>query len=495
MCNRGLAHVARTMVLALALLAPSLVVIPASYGAEVDVSLRTTRFNPEELRIDPGDRVTWTNQDQQLHDVRSDEPGLFGSGNLSSGETFSRTFNTEGYFYYFCSFHGGPGQVGMSGVVVVGDPPPPPPPDDGGTGRAKIVVPRDYGTIGEAVDAAPPGAKIVLRPGTYNESVRIDKPGITLKGRDRFRTVIHGNDEVLNGIIVTGTEDVEIRNLTVRNFRRAGVFINDTTGYLVHKVDSIKNRSFGIYAFDSYDGVFRKSYAYGSGDSAFYVGQCFGCSALVKRVKAVKSFIGYSGTNATGVVVMDSVFARNGAGIVPNSFPWEEHEPNRGTTIIDNVVRGNNYSKVPPSGMSQFFGLPYGTGIWLWGVQNSEVVNNKVVGNDSYGILVTPSHNGEHMALNNRVTGNEVSGSDIASVAIDGGTNNCLRNNSLLGALIPENAADVYGCEMRPFTNEDQLEMRDEIREQANSPNRTTWEEPPEPKRPKCQRGKPGCKR
>ena len=45
----------------------------------------------------------------------------------------------------------------------------------------EIVVPRDFPTIQAAVDAAPPGATIRVRPGTYTEEVVIAKD-LTLQG-------------------------------------------------------------------------------------------------------------------------------------------------------------------------------------------------------------------------------------------------------------------------------------------------------------------------
>ncbi len=59
------------------------------------------------------------------------------------------------------------------------------------TARASdaIVVPRDYATIQAAVDAANPGATIIVRRGTYVEEVVIAKD-LTIKGEGIDRTVV-----------------------------------------------------------------------------------------------------------------------------------------------------------------------------------------------------------------------------------------------------------------------------------------------------------------
>ena len=57
--------------------------------------------------------MTWTNNDPVAHTVTSDN-GVFASGNLSPGATFSYTFNTAGTYSYHCSIH-----TYMVGTVAV----------------------------------------------------------------------------------------------------------------------------------------------------------------------------------------------------------------------------------------------------------------------------------------------------------------------------------------------------------------------------------------
>jgi hypothetical protein len=43
----------------------------------------------------------------------------FVSGNLGDGQSFTHVFNTSKVVPYYCRHHGGPGGVGMSGVITV----------------------------------------------------------------------------------------------------------------------------------------------------------------------------------------------------------------------------------------------------------------------------------------------------------------------------------------------------------------------------------------
>jgi plastocyanin len=77
-------------------------------------------FDPNPIEIKAGESVTWTNNDNEIHDITSgnEEEGNMGhefsSGVLSSGKSFSHTFDKAGTYPYFCSFH-----ESMTGEVIV----------------------------------------------------------------------------------------------------------------------------------------------------------------------------------------------------------------------------------------------------------------------------------------------------------------------------------------------------------------------------------------
>lgn len=482
----------------------------ASRAASQTVSVNDNRFSPQEVHIDPGDTVVWTNQGTRVHDVTSDD-GSFKSGDLGRGESYSHTFPDEGFYYYHCSFHGSRKKVGMWGVVIVGNPDPDTDPykDLGGgsnDGRPKLFVPsKDFPTIQSAVNSASPGSTIVIRPGVYKTKVVVqDMHNLVIRGVDRFRTILHGEDQRNTGITVDASRNIRIKNLTVRNYVGNGIFINDTVNYTVSKVDAIKGRTYGVYAFDSYDGVIKNSFAWGSGDGGFYIGQCLHCSSLIENVVAKYNYLGYSGTNATGVVIRDSLWAHNAAGIVPNTLPTEELGPNRGTLVYNNMVRNNNYDSIPGAGFSdrgQPIGIPIGTGIWFAGVENNVALNNTVRKHKSFGILISQSVD-ESVPVNNMVIGNFITNSDSDGdgkgwdLAWDGnGESNCFDNNHFEGETGPPDIETVYACANRPYPGVPYGPVLAYLAESIPNSQTRPEEEPPEPKRPRCQKGAPGCNR
>jgi plastocyanin len=70
-------------------------------------------FVPASLGIRVGTRVTFTNRDAATHTFTADS-GLFNSGNVASGQSFSFTFMGRGSFGYHCQIH-----PSMTGTIAV----------------------------------------------------------------------------------------------------------------------------------------------------------------------------------------------------------------------------------------------------------------------------------------------------------------------------------------------------------------------------------------
>ena len=87
--------------------------IPAA-GDTLEIAIVNFSFSPKEVTIKKGTTVTWTNQDSVIHTATSDT-GVFDSGDLSQGQSFSYTFSTAGTFPYVCTPH----KANMKATIVV----------------------------------------------------------------------------------------------------------------------------------------------------------------------------------------------------------------------------------------------------------------------------------------------------------------------------------------------------------------------------------------
>src|SRR5207249_10262495 len=77
-------------------------------------------FSPAILTVYQDTTVRWTNMDTAPHTSTSDT-GIWDSGTLAQGQTYSRRFDTVGTFPYHCTVH--PNMM-ANVVVLTGCPPP-----------------------------------------------------------------------------------------------------------------------------------------------------------------------------------------------------------------------------------------------------------------------------------------------------------------------------------------------------------------------------------
>jgi plastocyanin len=77
------------------------------------VSIKNFAFNPGDVTVAKGTKVTWKNDDSATHRIKSGD-GSFDSDDLKNGDSFEHTFDTAGTFDYICGIH-----PSMKGKVTV----------------------------------------------------------------------------------------------------------------------------------------------------------------------------------------------------------------------------------------------------------------------------------------------------------------------------------------------------------------------------------------
>lgn len=312
---------------------------------------------------------------------------------------------------------------------------------------ATIRVPLDAPTLKAAIARAAPGDTIVLGPGRYpgGDVVPAAKHDITIKGSDRNRVLLDGDNVRKNGIVVRA-DGVALLNMSARNFRENAFYWHDADRYRGSYLTVWNVQGYGLYAEDGRVGRFDHDYVSGAADAAYYVGDCRPCAATIDSVVATLSAVGYSGTNSTGVVIRDSVWTRNGAGIVPNSYANDPNPPEGRATIVGNMISGSGRAAVPiHTALAGFIGV----GIAIAGGNDNVVRRNRVTGSEKYGIAVFPTARYVTFAPNaqepgppwrprgNVISGNVVHGSGVADLALATGvgSGNCFRSNDARSAL------------------------------------------------------------
>lgn len=329
---------------------------------------------------------------------------------------------------------------------------------------ATVKVPADAPTIQAAVDKAKEGDLILISPGVYKEEVIVQKKNLVIRGLDRNQVIIDGEFTRDNGIKVF-SDGVAVENLTVRNFKGNGVFFTGDydsnyvlTGYRASYVTVYNNGDYGIYAFNATKGQFDHSYGSGQPDSAYYIGQCKPCDAVITDSVAEYNMLGYSGTNSTDLIIANSEWRNNMIGIVPNSQDGEKLAPQGKTTIVGNWVHDNNNPGVPIN--NDTYRLASGIGIITTGGVDNVIEKNLVENHPRGGIAVIlwpfrdpglpPFEAIGNKVLNNVVKNTSPEGlGDLALWMYDSskGTNgNCFQGNTYTTSF-PPNIEQVAPCD------------------------------------------------
>ena len=396
-------------------------------------------FSPKVINVPVGSTVVWESGGSNNHNVIASDGSwqaissdYFEYGIITKGDQYEYTFDEPGVYEYYCPYHG-TNNKGMVGTVIVGDVEYSAPVE-----KVTVELSRDvlivgksaYSKIQDAVDAAKEGDLILIGEGVYNESVTVTTSYLTIRGINRNNVIIDGEFMRENGIQIYDTDGVTVENLSVRNFSLNGVYWNGAKGFRGSYLTVYNNGDYGVYAFDSTDGVFNNIYASGHPDSGIYIGQCYPCNTLIYDNVVEGNALGYSGTNAGGhLYLYRNIWKDNMSGIVPNTLDSELNPPGRETTIISNLVVDNNNYDAP----TNRFGLvARGMGIVVPGRVGDIIEKNIVINHDKYGIVASPMLDAKlYFSQHVQVKNNVVLDSGYTDLALAGpwGPGNCYEGN------------------------------------------------------------------
>lgn len=387
----------RGLVAVCVLAAGSLSAAPA-HAATHEVTVRDNEFRARAIQIDPGDTVVWT-ASASGHTVTAENRRFdFHPGRtLDIGEQVSWTFHEEEDVRYLCRIH-----AGMEGLIRVGDPPVEPVPEG-----PTLTIPDDVATIAAATAAAAPGTEILIRPGTYRESVAVHTDGLVLRGLGAApdEVVIDGAHQRDVGITISGAR-VGVANLRVQHHRQAGIRIEGATGTSLTDVSVARNDLYGIDAVGGAGTVLRAITATGHAIAGIAVRDCATCGARIDHATLERNAAGLLTSDATGLVVRGSHIAGNGVGIVLRD--------SAAVAITDSSLIDNAALDVPVASVFTAPPAATGAGVWISGGRGHRIHHNALTGH-TYNIAVT----GPLPVTDTRITHNTVGDAIHADIGWD----------------------------------------------------------------------------
>ena len=75
-------------------------------SGEAPVRIINFEFKPQKVVVKPGTKVTWSNEDTAIHDIKDTSPLATPVGKeMGKGDTFSITYAQPGSYSYICGIH------------------------------------------------------------------------------------------------------------------------------------------------------------------------------------------------------------------------------------------------------------------------------------------------------------------------------------------------------------------------------------------------------
>jgi parallel beta-helix repeat protein len=256
----------------------------------------------------------------------------------------------------------------------------------GSASPARIVEVRPGESIQEAVDKAGRNGIVRIYPGTYHENVLVIHHGVTIEGviRDGKRPVLDGRNLLPDAISGLGN-DFTVANLEIRNYQGNGVVVHKARNVVYRNLILHNTGLYGVYPIEC-DGVLVEDCKVsGARDAGIYVGQSR--NIVVRRNEAFQNVTGIEIENCVNAIVEDNYVHNNTGGILVFLLPFNPSKVQDGCIVRRNRVINNNTPNFadPEAIVSNVL---KGTGIMLLAADNTEVYENEIVGNGTFGIMV-----------------------------------------------------------------------------------------------------------
>ena len=253
-----------------------------------------------------------------------------------------------------------------------------------GVGHVFVVTPDQ--SVQDAVAKAQPGDTIQVMPGTYRQTVYIDKDDIALVG------VIHGGDWPTfdgegrrNDAVLYSGNGVRVETLRIVNYKGNAIMGQAGNNFVIRHNRIANSGVYGIFPEFAQNGLIEYNDLTGIEDAAIYVGMCDNIEVAHNEVHG--NVAGIEIENSRHAIVENNTAYDNAGGILAFITPGLPIKTTFDVVIRNNFVVANNHRNFGAPG-SIVSGVPSGTGIIVMAADDVIIENNFIRDNKNAGIIV-----------------------------------------------------------------------------------------------------------
>ncbi len=246
---------------------------------------------------------------------------------------------------------------------------------------------RNGESIQTAVKTAAAGDEIVVYPGTYRETVYIDKDDITLRGvvQDGEWPTLEG-DKQLNDAILYSGNGFSVEWLKITHYKGNAIMGQAGNNFSIRNNWIIDTGVYGIFPEFGENGLIENNVLSGIEDAAIYVGMCDHVDVRNNRV--FDNVAGIEIENTRHALVEGNIAHNNTGGILVFITPGLPIKTSYDAIIRRNTIINNNTPNfaIPGSLVST---IPAGTGMIVLAGDDVVIEDNIISGNNTAGIIIT----------------------------------------------------------------------------------------------------------
>lgn len=251
----------------------------------------------------------------------------------------------------------------------------------------EVVLVKNGESIQDAVNAAEPGTVIKVMPGTYKETVYIDKDDITLSGViERGKYPVLEGEGVRNDAVLYSGNSVTVENLYITHYKGNGIMGQAGNNFIIRNNIVVDTGVYGIFPQLGKNGIVSHNILSGIEDAAIYIGMSENIDVVYNEV--FESVAGIEIENSRHALVEGNYVYNNTGGILAFITPGLPIKSCGDVLIRNNFIVNNNHENfaIPGSLVSN---IPAGTGVLVMACDDVVVEGNIISGNDSVGITFT----------------------------------------------------------------------------------------------------------